>query len=218
MAHLKKKILGKSDILNKQKEKRKKHVWLSGRLHIEGQLNEGPRLQRKHKDENEAKQNKCNSRERRHDICKSNAKHPEDTSSRYMWLVNKGERTSTSPLALGYPLLGPSRHVRAYTTACRSPALVFSATIHFAMKCSALCSAVLCKSETIEDHVLYHATVVSSRRCTRKATSLPAAVLGDVCKVTHTYSKNTNQPGKVANPARGRLNRENEYFPVPVRA
>ena len=29
-------------------------------------------------------------------------------------IVNKGERTSTSPLALGYPLLGPSRHVRAY--------------------------------------------------------------------------------------------------------
>ena len=26
-----------------------------------------------------------------------------------------------------------------------------------------------------------------------------------------------DQPGKVANPARGQLNRENEYFPVPVR-
>ena len=25
-----------------------------------------------------------------------------------------------------------------------------------------------------------------------------------------------DQPGKVANPARGQLNRENEYFPVPV--
>ena len=24
-----------------------------------------------------------------------------------------------------------------------------------------------------------------------------------------------DQPGKVANPARGQLNRENEYFPVP---
>ena len=30
----------------------------------------------------------------------------------------------------------------------------------------------------------------------------------------HTYSKSTDQPGKVANPARGQLNsRENEYFP-----
>ena len=27
-----------------------------------------------------------------------------------------------------------------------------------------------------------------------------------------------DQPGKIANPARGQLNRENEYFPVPVRA
>ena len=41
-------------------------------------------------------------------------KRPEETSSRHLWLVNKGERTSTSPLALGYPLLGPFRHVRAY--------------------------------------------------------------------------------------------------------
>ena len=34
----------------------------------------------------------------------------------------------------------------------------------------------------------------------------------------HTYSKSMDQPGKVANPVRGRLNRENEYFPVRVRA
>ena len=27
-----------------------------------------------------------------------------------------------------------------------------------------------------------------------------------------------DQPGKVANPTRGQLNRENEYSPVPVRA
>ena len=31
------------------------------------------------------------------------------------------------------------------------------------------------------------------------------------------YSKSMDQPSKVANPARGQLNRENEYFPVPVR-
>ena len=31
---------------------------------------------------------------------------------------------------------------------------------------------------------------------------------------SHTYSKIIDQPGKVANPARGQLNRENEYFPV----
>ena len=34
----------------------------------------------------------------------------------------------------------------------------------------------------------------------------------------HTYTKSKDQPGKVANPARGQLNRKNEYFPVTVRA
>ena len=49
------KILEKSDM-----SKKKKHVWLSGHLYIEGRLKEGPRLQRKHnKDEkrSKAKQN-----------------------------------------------------------------------------------------------------------------------------------------------------------------
>ena len=32
------------------------------------------------------------------------------------------------------------------------------------------------------------------------------------------FSKSLDQPGKVANPARGQLNRENEYFLVLVRA
>ena len=38
-----------------------------------------------------------------------------------------------------------------------------------------------------------------------------------VCMVI-TYSKSMGQPGKVASPARGQLNRKNEYFPVRVRA
>ena len=33
-----------------------------------------------------------------------------------------------------------------------------------------------------------------------------------------TSNNSKDQPGKVANPARGQLNRENEYFPVLVRA
>ena len=33
-----------------------------------------------------------------------------------------------------------------------------------------------------------------------------------------TNSKSMDRPGKVANPARGQLNRENEHSPVPVRA
>ena len=32
----------------------------------------------------------------------------------------------------------------------------------------------------------------------------------------HTYSKSMDRPGKVANPTRGQLNRENEYIPVRV--
>ena len=32
------------------------------------------------------------------------------------------------------------------------------------------------------------------------------------------YSKGKDQPGKVANPARGHLNKKNEFLPVPVRA
>ena len=34
----------------------------------------------------------------------------------------------------------------------------------------------------------------------------------------HTYSKSMDQPGKVANPARVQLNRENNHFPVRARA
>ena len=37
-----------------------------------------------------------------------------------------------------------------------------------------------------------------------------------VCMVITYIAK--DQPGKVANPARGQLNRENGFFPVPVRA
>ena len=56
----------------------------------------------------------------------------------------QGRANQHEPACFGlYPLLGSSRHVRAYTTACRSPALVVSAAIRFAMICSARCSAVL---------------------------------------------------------------------------
>ena len=33
-----------------------------------------------------------------------------------------------------------------------------------------------------------------------------------------TFSKSMDQPGEVANPARGQLNSENEYSPIRVRA
>ena len=34
----------------------------------------------------------------------------------------------------------------------------------------------------------------------------------------HHIQQSMDQPGKVANAARGQLNRENEHSPVPVRA
>ena len=34
----------------------------------------------------------------------------------------------------------------------------------------------------------------------------------------YVCNQSMDQPGKVANPARGQLNRENEYSPVPARA
>ena len=33
------------------------------------------------------------------------------------------------------------------------------------------------------------------------------------CMLMMTFSKSKDQPGKIASPARGQLNRENEYFP-----
>ena len=79
---------------------------------------------------------KCNNRKRQHDT------RPEDTNLRHLWLNNYGERTSTSPLALVYPLFGPSCYVRAYSCMPQSnPA--FSPAIYFAMKRFCSCSAVL---------------------------------------------------------------------------
>ena len=39
-----------------------------------------------------------------------------------------------------------------------------------------------------------------------------------ICMYGHTYRKSKDQPGKIAKPARGQLNRKNELFPVPVGA
>ena len=44
-------------------------------------------------------------------------------------------------------------------------------------------------------------------------------LLLDIILLTQCYTIiGENQPGEVANSARGQLNRENEHFPVPVRA
>ena len=40
-----------------------------------------------------------------------------------------------------------------------------------------------------------------------------------ICMImTYVNSESVDQPGKVANPARGQLNKEKEYSLVPVRA
>ena len=51
-----------------------------------------------------------------------------------------------------------------------------------------------------------------------RGTILGKSRRGRVCMYGHTYSKSMDQPGKVTSPARGQLNRKNEYFPVRVRA
>ena len=45
---------------------------------------------------------------------KNAKKRPEGARSRHVWLIKYGERTCTSTLALGYPLLGLFRLIRAY--------------------------------------------------------------------------------------------------------
>ena len=101
----------KNDISKKKKKKKSVAIGTPAyRRTIEwkgrGFINEGIETK------NEAKQNKRYTREKT--PWHLQTKPPEDTSLRHLWIVNKGERTSTSPLALGYPLYGSSRHVRAY--------------------------------------------------------------------------------------------------------
>ena len=60
--------------------------------------------------------------------------------------------------------------------------------------------------------LLYYRLYISSIRM-----ALDRWIQQYVCMVI-TYNKSRDQPGKVANPARGQLNRKNEYFPVRVRA
>ena len=108
---------------------------------IEGRLDEGPRLQRKHEDENEAKQNKgADTRGRRHGICKTNARRIQVRAT-CGWSTRASDPARVRLLwAILFLVLAVTF---GHTTACRSPALATSAAIHLAMKCSAPCSAVL---------------------------------------------------------------------------
>ena len=118
------------------------HVWLSGRLHTEGRLNEGPRLQRKHKDENEA--NKTNNVTPEKDAMASANQTPVGYKFAPLVASQQGRENQREPACFGLSYLSLVLPVTfGHTTACRSPALAFSAAIHFAMKCSVPCSTVL---------------------------------------------------------------------------
>ena len=107
---------------------------------IEARLNEGPRLQRNHEDKNEAKQNKGDTRGRRHGICKPNARRIQVRAT-CVWSTRASEPAQVSLLTAILSLVLPVTF--GHTTACRSPALASSGAIDFAIKCSAPCSAVL---------------------------------------------------------------------------
>ena len=85
------------------------------------------------------KQNKRIARERHQGICKPE-KRPKDTSSCHSRLINYGEQTNTSTLALCYPLLV---FYPPHSGLFLLHAVVQPLRLHFAMKCSALYSAVL---------------------------------------------------------------------------
>ena len=121
-------------------------MWLSGRLHIEERLNEGPRLQRKHKDESEAKQTNVTPEK---DVMAS--AHQTPVGYKFAPLVASQQGLSEPARArLLWVILSLVLPVTfGHNTACRSPALAFSAAVHFAMKyCAASCSAVLRHSPT----------------------------------------------------------------------
>ena len=93
------------------KKKKTKHVRLSGRPHIEGRLNKGPRLQRKHKDGNEAKRNIRNTRERRHDVMTSANQTPRGHKFASLVASQQGRANQHEPACFGLssPWPFPSR-------------------------------------------------------------------------------------------------------------
>ena len=75
-------------------------------------------------------------------------------------------------------------------------------------------SSLIEKEETLHGIQSGSPVIVAQRQQDNIAKKPPVI---SVCMAI-TYSKGKDHEGKVANPARGQLNRENEYFPVPIRA
>ena len=122
--------------------------------------------------QSKATQNKGNTRERRHDISAN------QTPGGYKFapLVAMSTRASEPARArLLWAILSLVLPVTfGHTTACRSPALVFSATIHFAIKYSAPCSAVLRHSPSSWAAVVHWSALVpKALRSYRKHTLFP---------------------------------------------
>ena len=62
-------------------------------------------------------------------------------------------------------------------------------------------------------------TQIKIQKCHENAATHGIGTNALSCKIAcHAYSKIKDKPGKVANPARSQLNRENVYFSTPVYA
>ena len=94
----------------------------------------------------------------------------------------KGDRTSTSPLALGYILSLVLSITFGHTAACRSPVLASSTAIHFTMKSSAPCSTVLRQSPSSWTVVVHWSAL------------MPKALRSSRKHPTHSFSWPPTQP------------------------
>ena len=90
-------------------------------------------------------------------------KRPGDTSPCHLCPVNKGEPTSTSPLALGYSLLGPST-----TACCRRGDYAILLTVYF----GEIKNKLFFKNENTLPHVAYALLRVVSTVSTVLGTSM----------------------------------------------
>ena len=119
-------------------------VWLSGRMHIEERLNEGPPIQREQEDENVTKTKQRKGKWQRASTKTSSGGYK---FAPFLWkstIASEAARASLLWAVIPLVLLATFGHTIILLTAyCRSSVLAFSAPIHFTMKRSAPCSAIL---------------------------------------------------------------------------
>ena len=104
-------------------------------------------------------------------------------------------------------------------TICRSPCEHYGSRSMTSTLDSVLCilkyPGILAGPHTVDD-VVRNPRTSSRRGYIMYSMIFQLFSVGCECMVI-TYSKRKDHRGKVANPARGQLNRDNEYFPVPFR-